>query len=169
MAFSEKTTYAFRIQTQKNQIQSLKERIEADESFVLDIKRPASLFASLISSSLRATNIHQVSQARSRIATLQMQLAQAEAELQELTRLQAKFPEHDRLVEQANSVGFQSWKISIQEQELDAYDRSVLVKQRLEDKRMLEEEESLLEELAEIECRQKELEEKKAKLASRMK
>jgi hypothetical protein len=164
------TTYKTRILALKKKIASLEEQMQSEQDLIASLKTPGSLLRAFLSPSLvRSSDLYQITQARSKISQLQLQLFQAEIEMQDVERLRTQFPDHDRLIEQASHVGFASWRVSIQEEELDVYERECLVQERLEAKRLQEEEQRILEELLAIERQQEELARKKAELSKRTK
>jgi hypothetical protein len=168
MAYSnaQQTTYADRIRVAKKQIRSLEAQIEAEEEYIASIKTPGSLLRAFLSpTTVRSNQLYQVTQSRSKIAQLKQQLFQTEVDLQEVERLRAHYPAHDQLIEQAAQVSFDGWRIEIQEDELDVYERGAILKERLENKRLEEEEQRLLDELIELDRKQEQMNKEQEELA----
>lgn len=174
MARTTETTYAFRIKSLQQQLRMLDEQIETEKTFLQESKQGHSLVASLLSASIRSNTLFQVSQAKARLAQLKSQRTQADFEVIELHRLQAAYPDHDQLIEKRQQVSFRTLSIELQEDELDLYDREMMVEMKLDDLRERQEAAALAKELKEVEqqqreldAQQRELERKKAKLARR--
>ena len=147
---------------------SLAEQIQSEQDFIASVKTPGSLLRSLLSPSVvRGSQLYQITQARSKIAQLQLQLFQAETERDELEELRAQFPDHDRLIEQAAKVSFQTWSVEIKEEELDVYERKLLLQERLDAKRLQEEEQRIFEELIELDRKQEEIDRQQEELAEK--
>jgi len=158
MARHAETTYSSQIITLERHIVALKQQIEAEEGLIASIKQPGALLQSLMSARVRQDALHQVYRSRGHLAQLEASLAHAHAELEAVKRLRTCYPEHDRLIEQAEQLRFQSWHVSLQEDELDLGEREVRLTDRLEERRVQQEQEELL-------CQEEELLRQREELA----
>lgn len=117
MAQQHKIPYTTQITSLDRRITAIEQHIQAEKDLIASIKRPGALLQALMSARVRQDALREVYRRRGTIAQLERDLAQTRAEQEELKRLCALYPEHDRLIEQAEQVRYRSWHLSLQEEE----------------------------------------------------